>query len=146
MATTTISFNRDDPKDCNRALVEMAYTIWASHGPAKARQLFSKTTLSRKFVGEANNIQLMAMYVANRRLFGISVKHFAAFIAKINGELPRDSRYGPRGSTNPETLEKQIRREKKRAAKDPSYRKRIESFAEMQLRRGAEVSRKSSTK
>jgi hypothetical protein len=68
---------------------------------------------------------LMAEYIKS----GLSVKRFAANLAEKNKSLGRDYRYGANGSTNPETLEKQIRRQKKRMDQFPIYRSWIERLA-----------------
>lgn len=128
--TITITFNPADPEDCKRAVAEMKWTLWAHLGPARARQILSEATPSRQLIGANSNLQLMAFYLALRRTRPITVKQYAAIVAKGNATLPAADRRGPRGSTNPAAMEKQIRREKKRAAKDPDYRKLIASLAE----------------
>jgi hypothetical protein len=130
MGTATISFNPDDPEDCKRAVIKMRWILWDHLGPAQVWRLFSEWTPSRRLIGVSSNFELMAMYVAFWKARKISVGKYAAAYAKMNGTLSRDYRGGPRGSTNPEALEKQIRREKKRAAEDPGYGERIESVAE----------------
>jgi hypothetical protein len=147
MGTITISFNPDDLKDCKRALDEMQDILWLCLGPAEARRLLSEATPSRRLIGVNSNVELMAWYVVLWRTHRVSgVKQYADVVAKMNGTLPRDKRRGPRGSMSPETLAKQIRREKKRAAKNPAYRKVIESVAETYLQRIRVASERSSAK
>jgi cobalamin biosynthesis protein CobD/CbiB len=141
MGNATISFNPDDPEDCKRAVTEMRRILWGHLGPAQVRRLFSEATPSRRVIGVNSNVDLMATYVAFRKVSKISVEKFAAYCAKVNETLSRDDRVGPRGSTNREALEKQIRREKKRAAKHPVYRELIESVAEKYQERVREALR-----
>jgi hypothetical protein len=68
------------------------------------------------------NAFLMARYIRS----GLSEKGCAAEFAKLNKSLPRNERFGPYGTTNAETLAKQIRREKKRMKKDDHYRHVVE--------------------
>jgi hypothetical protein len=141
MGTATISFKPDDPNDCKRAVTEMKRILWGHLGPAQVRRLFSEATPSRQLIGVNSNVELMALYFAYRKACKISVGKFATCCAKLNETLSRDDRAGPRGSTNREALEKQIRREKKRAAKNPRYRELIESLAEKYQERVREALR-----
>jgi hypothetical protein len=118
MSAVHISFDPNDPEDCERAVTEMMYILWEHLGPAQARRLLAEATPARRFIGERSNVHLMALYVAFWKARRATVRGFATRYAKMNGTLPRDQRGGPRGSTNPVALEKQIRRQKKRAAKD----------------------------
>ena len=92
------------------------------HGLAAARGLFLKATPSKRDVKAEKNITLMVAHILSK----LSVRQCAVELAERNKSLPRDRRFGPYGTTNAKTLEKQIRREKKRMISDQSYRERIE--------------------
>jgi hypothetical protein len=65
----------------------------------------------------------MALYCAS----GLSVKKFAFQVAQKNEQLPWKERLGT-GSTIPDAIEKQVRREKLRMGKDGDYRYDVEYF------------------
>jgi hypothetical protein len=111
---THISFDADDLDDCERAVVKLREVIWHVYGAAAARRLFAQATLSRRKVKEDKNDLLLAEYLHYSTRFGWSVKRCAKYLAEQNGRLPREWQTGPSGSTSPETMEKQLRREIKR--------------------------------
>jgi hypothetical protein len=124
-----ISFDPRNLEDCERAIVELQTIIWQSHGAATVRRLFAGAVPSKQNVKNHKNAELMGDYLHCSDRHGTSVGQYAKMIAEQNKSLPRDLRRGPSGSTSPETLEKHIRREKKRMAQDPSYREYAEWLA-----------------
>src|SRR5262245_27115897 len=97
--------------DCRRVINELANDLWRRHGITITRRLLTVTTFaSKRRRQRGKNLRLLRAYHDSR----LSVKGFAAKIAEKNKSLSRDYRYGPNGSTNAETIEKQIRRLKKR--------------------------------
>jgi hypothetical protein len=69
-----------------------------------------KETPSRSAIKATKSLQLLGRYLIS----GLSVKRCAAKLAEENKSLPPDQRCGPKGSTKPQALEKQLRREIKR--------------------------------
>jgi hypothetical protein len=122
-----ISFNADDLADCRRAIGELKSIIWQNHGAAQVRRLFADAVLSKQTVRVHKNVELMASYIFHSER-GLSTKQCAKLLAEQNKSL-RDRRHGPSGTTSPETMEKQIRREKKKMAKDRDYREYAEWHA-----------------
>jgi hypothetical protein len=126
--TVTVTFNPCDTEDCGRALVGIMAAMCASIGPALACSLFSHVLGSGRKQQEMKNIELLQVYVGS----GLNVKKFAAWAAKKNESRIPLARLGPTGSTDPQTLEKQIRRLKN----DPKYR---ECIKECELNREREL-------
>ena len=120
---TLMWFDARDLGECHRAVSQLLSAILKYHGPTIARRLFAEASSKRKLRVD-KNVQLMTEYIRS----GLSVKRFAANLAERNKSLARDYRYGANGTTNPETLEKQIRRQKKLMEQQPIYRKFIEEL------------------
>jgi hypothetical protein len=119
-----ISFDARNLADCERAVGELQTIIWDSHGVAVVRRLFADAVPSKRNVKNHKNAELMAEYLkySNR---GLNVRQCAKLLVEQN-KLLRDRRHGPSGTTSLETMEKHIRREKKRMAKDDDYREYVE--------------------
>jgi hypothetical protein len=124
-----ISFDLDNLEDCQRAVRDLKHIIWDQHGVATVRRLFADAVPSKQNVKNHKNAELMGDYLHHSESYRFSVRQCAKMFAEQNKLLPRDQRRGPSGTTSPETLEKHIRREKKRMAKDPSYREYAEWLA-----------------
>ena len=124
-----ISFDPDNIEDCRRAVDNLKNIIWQQHGVVTVRRLFGDAVPSKQKMKNHKNAELMGDYLHHSECHGASVREYAKMIAEQNKSLPRDLRRGPSGSTSPETLEKHIRREKKRMAQDPSYREYAEWLA-----------------
>jgi hypothetical protein len=122
-----ISFDPGKLADCERALHELQTIIWDHHGVAAVRRLFADAVPSKRNVKNHKNAELMAEYINHSRR-GLNVRQCAKLLAEHN-KLLRDRRHGPSGTTSLETMEKHIRREKKRMAKDPDYREYSEWLA-----------------
>jgi hypothetical protein len=112
-----IFFDPDNLADCERAIMEMEIILRRRHGSAAVTRLFSTAVSSKRHLQKEANIYLMVAYMRSK----LSAKRFAKALAEKNKSLPRERRYGG-GSINPETLERQIRREKKRMQTDELYR------------------------
>jgi hypothetical protein len=126
---THISFDADDPGDCKRAIGELKMVILKLYGAAAARGLFADATPSRREVKTDKNAFLLADYLFHSKSYGWSVKRCAKDFADTNKRLPREWRVGPSGSTSPDTMEKQLRRQIRRMDKDHGYREFIKDYA-----------------
>ena len=126
---THISFDADDLRDCERAISELKGIILNMYGASEARRLFANATPSRRKVKEDKNAFLLANYLHYSTRYGWSLKRCAKDFAETNKRLPREWRLGPAGSTSPEAMEKQLRREIKRMGKDSGYCEFIEDYA-----------------
>jgi hypothetical protein len=122
-----ISFNASNLMDCQRTVRDLRQVIWNHHGVAATRHLFADAVLSKRIVKNHKNAELMAEYI-NHSQRGLSVRQCAKLLAEQN-KLLLNRRHGPSGTTSPETMEKHIRREKKRMAKDADYREYAERLA-----------------
>jgi hypothetical protein len=120
-----IWFNPRDLEDYRYAIRQLQAAVLVHHGPDTLRRLLQEETPSTKRAfQEARNDRLLAEYIRS----GLSVGKCAAMLAEKNKTLPRESRYGPSGSTTAKTLEKQIDRLKDEIW-DPRRRKYIEWLA-----------------
>jgi hypothetical protein len=116
-----IRFDPTDIADCKRALLSLKIITERYHGMKAVQRLLLSMADSNRDVQRDANLRLMVAYISGQ----ISAKQCSRELAKKNKSLPRDRRYGG-GSTNPEAIEKQIRREKKRMEKNGSYKKLVE--------------------
>src|SRR6516162_7274078 len=112
-----ISFNPLDLEDYRYAIRQLQAAVLVHHGPDNFRRLLQEETPSTKrALQEARNDRLLAEFFRS----GLTVRKFAAKLAEKNKTLPRESRYGPRGSTTAKTLEKQIDRQGRNSRSSPS--------------------------
>jgi hypothetical protein len=118
-----------EPRDlerCRGVIRKLLDAIAVNHGLAVAQRLFAEEVpLNGRNLQKAKNDRLLAEYVRS----GLSIKRCAAVLAEKNGTLPAARRHGPNGTTNAETLDKQIRRQKKLMDRDPRYQKYIRRLA-----------------
>jgi hypothetical protein len=124
-----ISFDADDPEDCKRAISELRTVILESYGAAAARGLFADATPTKREVKTDKNAFLLADFLLHSKRYGWSVNRCAKDFADTNKRLPREWRVGPSGSTSPDTMAKQLRRQIRRMDKDRGYREFIEDYA-----------------
>jgi hypothetical protein len=117
MSNAYIIFDPDNLAECERAIKEMEIILRRRHGSAALTRLFLAATSPKRYLQKEANIYLMATFMRSK----LSAKQFAKKLAEKNKSLPRERRYGG-GSINPEALERQIRREKKRMQTDELYR------------------------
>ena len=112
-----ISFNPQEPEDYRYAIRQLQAAVLVHHGPDTFRRLLQEETPSTKrALQEARNDRLLAEFFRS----GLTVRKFAAKLAEKDKTLPRESRYGPRGSTTAKTLEKQIDRQGRNSRSSPS--------------------------
>jgi hypothetical protein len=80
------------------------------HGIAAARYIFTKfgAPPSAKRINQIKNLGLLDMYDMMRPK--PNVQRLAKQLAAENEKLPREERWGPRGTTDPLVLDKHIRR------------------------------------
>jgi hypothetical protein len=106
-----IRFDPGKLQSCRRAILQLCAVIEDHHSPTVLRHLVvGAIPLDGRDLQLANNDRLLVKYMRS----GLSIRKCAAMLAEKNKSLPPDLRYGPTGTTNAETLEKQIRRLKKR--------------------------------
>jgi hypothetical protein len=133
----SISFNPRELEDYRYAVRQLRLAVLLHHGPDTLRRLLAEETPSTKrALQAARNDRLLAAYLRS----GLSIRKCAAKLADKNKSLPRDYRYGPTGSTNAETLEKQIGRQMKAMKRNPLRRKYIERLASELAQWGADIS------
>ena len=101
--------------DSQFAASKLFHEIWTRHGEAEARRIFAAICepTPRKMLAEIKNFKLLDLYdsmVDDNMKPDPNVQKLALLLAKENEKLPRADRHGPRGTTNPQTLDKHIRR------------------------------------
>jgi hypothetical protein len=109
MGTVQIVFDAANRLDCVRALNKMRDVLESAHGIEQVRHWFTLLTWTQRDIKFIRNFQLVDEYIRS----GLSLGQYAKGLAEKNRSLPRDQRYGPTGSTSPNTLEKHIRRLRK---------------------------------
>jgi hypothetical protein len=130
-----IVFDPCNLEDCWYAICWLSRPILTHHDPAMVRDLFAAAVpFTKRRLQQAKNNRLLAEYIRS----GLSIKKCAAILAERNRALPRDYRYGPNGTTNAETMEKQIRRQKKLISQDGRRHKYIRRTAGYLARYGTE--------
>jgi len=122
--TITISFDPNNLVDCEKTADQIGFILRKYHGDAVMTRIFLAAIPSKRHLQKHANLRLMVNYKRSK----LSAKQFAKTLAEKNKSLPLDRRRGG-GSTNAETLEKQIRREKKRMQRDEHYRELVEHYA-----------------
>jgi len=111
---------------CRGAIHKLHDAIAVTHGLAVAKRLFAdEVPLNGRNLQKAKNDRLLAEYIRS----GLSIKRCAAMLAEKNRTLPTARRHGPNGTTSAETLDKQIRRQKKLMDQDNRYRRYIQRLA-----------------
>jgi hypothetical protein len=100
-------------------------------GVAEAQRIFATycVPMTKSERKDLKNAELLGLYDTmlsdDWKTPAGNVQQLAARLAKANEERPQEDRYGPRGSTVANVLEKQIRRLiKERKAKQRAYRAR----------------------
>src|SRR5262249_23305713 len=92
---------------CWSTAVNLFSEIEKRHGTTVAKRLFrslgSPSPRQRKKVQDA-------MLLSTYEIYGGNVQRFARYLAETNKKLPKERRFGPRGSTNVDTLRVYIRR------------------------------------
>lgn len=122
--TITISFDPNNLVNCEGVVDQIGRILRKHHGDAVMARVFLATIPSKRHLQKNANLRLMVTYKRS----GLSAKQFAKTRADKNRSLPLERRRGS-GSTNAETLKKQIRREQKRMRRDEQYRDLVEWFA-----------------
>jgi hypothetical protein len=118
-----IDFNVKDIEVCRYIVWALRTKIEEEHGHPATRRIFTEMIRTKRNLAAEKNLTLMVLYISS----GLSVEKFATVLAKKNKTFPPGRRYGPTGSTNPTTIAKQIRRQKKLMDADEEYRSVIES-------------------
>jgi hypothetical protein len=108
--TLKIELNAKDIEACKLAVLQLYAAIQVHHGIPSANKVMTQFLLSKR------NIAAMKNYHLLRASEGKSAEQAAAELAEQNKSLPRQSRYGPTGTTSPSTLATQIRRLRKKYA------------------------------
>jgi hypothetical protein len=109
---------------CENAAHKLFLEIREHHGDAEARRIFLKfgRPPSARKMGKIRNYALLDRHDMMKPK--PNVKALARELAKENETLPREERHGPRGSTDPFTQERQIKRllkERKAALKKGTW-------------------------
>jgi hypothetical protein len=114
----TITFDPKDPMQCGIAICEIKSVILVEHSAAMVHAILSAAMGSnpKRRLQELKNWELLLHYERSRA----PLKKFARFIARENKALGPLLRWGPSGSTNPEILERHIKRLKKKRGGDIS--------------------------
>ena len=92
------------------AASNLFHEIERYHGLAKARRIFAKlaSNPTARRLSQIRNESLLNQLDMMKP--APDVQRLARKLAEENKALPREQRHGPRGSTNPVTLDKHIRR------------------------------------
>jgi hypothetical protein len=94
---------------CALAVARLYEAVEGAHGEAAARRMFALygNNLTPRQIAERKNAELMLALVHMPKP---NKQKLAVDLARKNETLPREKRYGPRGSTSPATMLKQIER------------------------------------
>jgi hypothetical protein len=92
------------------AAAELFHELWTRHGEAEARRIFAEIgrPSTAKMLAEIKNFKLLFLH--DNMEPKPNVQKLARQLAKENEALPEEDRHGPRGTTDPQTLDKHIRR------------------------------------
>lgn len=100
----------DTIEGCEHATLELLLEIKKHHGLAEARRILTKfgSPLTKERLRKIRNWTLLDCLDMMKP--EPNIQKLACEIAEKNKTLPPEERYGPRGSINPLTLDKHIRR------------------------------------
>lgn len=95
---------------CEDAAYLLFARIYRHHGIAEARRIFMKfgSAPTARKIAQIKNLGLLDRYDMMKPT--PNVQRLARELAEENKTLPPRDRWGPRGTTNPATLDKHIRR------------------------------------
>lgn len=98
-----------DATECERAIAELFETIEEFQGEEKTRRMFAPygRSLTPTDISERKNFALLLDYYT---MLSPNKQKLTERLVRINKTLPQDKRYGPRGTTSPETLLRHLNR------------------------------------
>jgi hypothetical protein len=109
----TIEFDAEDDFTCELAIALVYEKIEGARGEEVAHRMFGHE-LPRRRLAAIKNVQLLLKFLAMPEP---NKQRLAVELARKNEALPRAQRHGPRGSTDPVAMLKQI----DRVLKQPAY-------------------------